>query len=183
MKKIILPIIVLVLFFVPLVYAEDFSRAESLIQSKVSCKGLLQEDLEDIGDYYMEQMHPGKLHEIMDQRLGGEGSEALRNVHIALAKSFYCGDQSMLSSGMMSSILGRSYGLRNSNSTSSNLGGFNMMGYNNYSYGMMGGYGFFWMSVLWILWLALAAFIFGAIFWWTYRLIIKENKEKESKRR
>lgn len=55
---------------------------------------------------------------------------------------------------------------------------YGMMGYKG-AYGMMGSYGFFWMSLLWLLWIALAAFIFGIIFWWTYKLIIKEQKSKK----
>jgi len=48
--------------------------------------------------------------------------------------------------------------------------------------GMMNGYGWFGWSFVWLLYVALAAFIFGIIFWWTYKLIIKENGKKPKKR-
>src|SRR3989338_359453 len=101
---------------------EEFAQAEELIQSKISCSEATDQQLEIIGDYYMEQMHPGELHEIMDKRMGGEGSESLQQVHITIAKSFYCGE-GMMNSGMMSVMMGRS--------------GSGMMGYG----GMMNNYG------------------------------------------
>ncbi len=38
----------------------DFSEAKELIESNVSCDKLSDEQLEVIGDYFMEQMHLGK---------------------------------------------------------------------------------------------------------------------------
>ena len=57
---------------------ETFAAAEKIIKQKTSCDALTDDQLESIRDYYMEQMHPGELHEIMDERMGGEGSESLR---------------------------------------------------------------------------------------------------------
>ena len=108
------------------VHAEDFSEAQSLIDSGVSCDSLTDDQLELIGDYYMEQMHPGGLHEIMDARMGGEGSESLRLVHIRMAQSFYCGDDSaqggMMGSnsnswGGMGSMMGAGYGYSSARSS------------------------------------------------------------------
>ena len=87
---------------------EDFAKAEELIKQKLSCSELTNEQLEIIGDYYMEQMHPGELHKIMDERMGGEGSESLRLVHINIAKAFYCGEHNTMSAGMMNIMMGRS---------------------------------------------------------------------------
>ncbi len=47
-------------------------------------------------------------------------------------------------------------------------------------YGMMGNYGYggIIMGLLGIVWFALAAFVFSAIFWSTYKWIMKSNKTK-----
>ena len=55
----------------------------------------------------MEQMHPGELHEIMDERMGGDGSEQLRQVHIAIARNFYCGEHQAMMPMMMNTMMGR----------------------------------------------------------------------------
>ena len=87
-----------------------FENARAIIQNKTSCTVLTNAQLEIVGDYIMEQMHPQELHEIMDSRLGGEGSEQLRQVHISLAKTFYCGERNVMSLGMMNTMMGRTGG-------------------------------------------------------------------------
>ncbi len=95
MKKIIL-IGLFVIWFSFVVIAQeeehDFTNAKQLIDSKISCNSLTNEQLEIIGDYYMEQMHPGEAHEYMDKMMGGEGSESLKQVHINIAKRTYCNE-------------------------------------------------------------------------------------------
>ncbi len=120
----------------------SFAEGEQLVKDKIDCGQLNDEQLEKIGDYYMEQMHPGEAHELMDQMMGGEGSESLKQVHINMAKSLYCGDKTagygVMGTGMMSG------------------GMMNMMG-NSLGYGMMGGglgYSSGWsafFSIFWIL--------------------------------
>jgi hypothetical protein len=170
----------------------DFAGAEKLIASNVSCSQLNDSQLGLIGDYYMEQLHPGAAHEYMDQMMGGEGSASLEQMHIAMAERFYCTSpeeaqnfsSAAFGPGMMG---GNGFGMMGN--------GFGMMGYpyagyqyatgssgvrNMYGgYGMMGGYGFFGMSLLWLVFVAIAAFVFGIIFWWTYKLVAVENKEKK----
>lgn len=85
----------------------DFEEAKSIIESKITCSQLTNEQFEQLGDYFMEQMHPGELHEIMDERMGGEGSAQLRNVHISMGRSFYCADNRMMSAPMMNMMMGR----------------------------------------------------------------------------
>ncbi|MEM4325886.1 MAG: hypothetical protein QXU40_01130 [Candidatus Pacearchaeota archaeon] len=73
---------------------EDFSEGKRLFESKISCSNLTLEQLEKIGDYLMEQMHPGESHEAMDKMMGGEGSESLKQMHINIAKRMYCDERS-----------------------------------------------------------------------------------------
>ncbi|MBS3080258.1 hypothetical protein J4221_02195 [Candidatus Pacearchaeota archaeon] len=110
MKKIIFIFLLVFLFIFSFIYAhgeEDFAQAEEIIKQKISCSSLSDKQLEILGDYYMEQMHPGKLHEIMDERMGGEGSESLKQVHITMGKAFYCGEHNMMSGGMMNMMMNR----------------------------------------------------------------------------
>jgi len=118
MKKIIFTFLLVFIFIFNFIYAhgeEDFAQAEEIIKQKISCSSLSDKQLEILGDYYMEQMHPGKLHEIMDERMGGEGSESLKQVHITMGKTFYCGEHNMMSGGMMNMMMNRGmmYGIYN----------------------------------------------------------------------
>ena len=58
--------------------------------------------------------------------------------------------------------------------------GRNYYGGNGMAYTMMGGYGGGWfsMGLLGLLYVAVGAFIFGIIFWWTKKLILGEKKKK-----
>ena len=173
LKKIIVLLIALSLSAGTAFSHEDgaFQEAKYIIKSKVTCSKLTEEQLERLGDYYMEQMHPGEAHEAMDEMMGGEGSESLRQVHIAMAKRIYCNDVSgTVQYGMMGMMgMGR-WGMT----------GGNMMGYGlgsgGFGSGMMGGaLGYTAInSLFWILSLALiAAIVF---------LIVKSNKNpKENK--
>ncbi len=101
-----------IFFFLSLTFisahGEDvFAEAEEIIKQKISCDDLTENQLEILGDYYMEQMHPGELHEIMDEKMGGEGSEGLKQVHINMGRAFYCGERDVLSSNMMNALMGR----------------------------------------------------------------------------
>ena len=56
---------------------QEIKEAKSLIDSKVDCKNLSDSQLEIIGEYSMELMHPGESHEAMHKMMGiKEGSEA-----------------------------------------------------------------------------------------------------------
>ncbi|MBI2558701.1 hypothetical protein HYW20_05235 [Candidatus Woesearchaeota archaeon] len=118
--------------------AEEFAEAKKLIDAKTPCFKLTESQLEIIGDYLMEQMHPGQAHEAMDKMMGGEGSQSLRLMHIAMAKRIYCNDfNSSASYGMMG------YGMMGTGlNTKANYGGMMTMMGGNFGYGMMGsGYG------------------------------------------
>jgi len=113
MKKILsltILIISISLLNVSLVSAHehDFTETKQLIDSGISCDELTDEQLEAVGDYYMEQMHPGEAHEMMDKMMGGEGSDSLKQVHIQMAKRLYCNEDigGVMGGGMMNMMMG-----------------------------------------------------------------------------
>ncbi len=212
--KIIVLAVVLVLGMVAVsAHSEaEFAEAQQLINSKVPCSQLNESQLSMIGDYYMEQMHPGAAHEYMDQMMGGDGSAALEQMHINMAESFYCGTQNYTGAASGNSASGESpyadCGMMGSGGCGSADGyagrggygmmgaGYGMMGYQNGGYdaqnagglsnmwggyGMMGGFGFFGMGLLWLVFIAAAAFVFGIIFWWTKKLMLGKQAPERKK--
>lgn len=159
----------------------DFAKAEEIIKSNASCSQLTEEQLELIGDYYMEQMHPGDAHEIMDERMGGEGSETLRQMHINMAIRFYCNEYSNSMMGTMMGMMGMGM-MGTSMMGYSNIGNTNILGGENMAYNMMGygmmGSGTLGASLFGIVYFVLVAFVFSVIFWGTYNWLIKNKKRK-----
>ena len=104
--------------------ADAIAQGKALVDSKASCDNLTQEQLESIGEYYMEQMHPSRQHEYMDGMMGGEGSESLRSAHIQMGQVIYCGktDTPLTYGGMMGMGMMGGYG-------AGATGGYGMMGY------------------------------------------------------
>jgi len=203
-KKIsaILVALVVLMMAISIVSAEEqaFTDAKKIIEDKVPCDDLSQDQLEHLGDYYMEQMHPGEAHELMDEKMGGEGSESLKQMHISMGQRFYCGTagnySGMMGSGMMEYGVMGGMGMMNSGMMSSGNTGCGMMNngvmgakqlsyqnkggmMNRMGYGMMGGSGFFTASLLSIIYIAIAAFVFGIIFWWTYKLVVNDKEKKK----
>ena len=171
MKK-ITSILVIFLLSIVVVLAQESHDSEieegkNLVESKISCDKLSNEQLEAIGDYYMEQMHPGKAHEIMDNLMGGEGSESLKQVHINMAKRLYCNENVYIGYGMMGSG-----GVMNM-----------MMRGNMMNYGMMGnyGYGFGYWNFINILYVILLIGLIILIYIWILKLW-KNVQNKNSKK-
>lgn len=144
---------------------QEFNEAKRLIDSKVSCNKLTDEQLEIIGDYFMEQMHPGEAHEVMDKMMGGEGSESLRQMHIAIAKRIYCNDLSgTVNYGMMGMMM--------------KGGMMNMMGTNfGYGTGMMQGYGIGYWSFINLLSLVLVIGLIVLVYLWIMKLWMEVFKK------
>lgn len=122
--RILMMVGALLIFSLGIAFADgthDFNETKELIDSGVSCSQLTTGQLEEIGDYYMEQMHPGEEHEIMDRMMGGEGSESLERMHINMARRLYCNETTsfggMMGGGMMGygmmdgSFMGGSWGI------------------------------------------------------------------------
>lgn len=149
MNRTVLLMLILILSIpVTIAHTIDFNETKKLIESGISCDKLTEDQLEAIGDYYMELMHPGEQHEIMDRMMGGEGSESLRQAHINMALRFYCGQNVGGMMGMMQ-----------------NIGGYGMM------QGMMGNYGW------WNFWGFLAVILFIGLIILVYLGIIKLLKD------
>lgn len=163
-----LMLMIILLAFSGMIFAtmdiNEQDAAKQLISSNESCDKLSQDQLELIGDYYMEQMHPGEAHERMDLMMGGEGSDNLRNAHIQMALVLYCGQTNtsityggmmgmmpfMYRSGFGGGMMGYPYG---------GMMGYDMMGY--------GGWG-------WIVALAFWVLVFAALVllvFWLYKNI------------
>ena len=110
MKKIISVLIIVLLLNLNLANAitqQEIKEAKSLIDSKADCKSLSDSQLEIIGEYEMELMHPGDSHEAMHKMMGiKEGSEAEKQFHINMAKTIYCGEGGMMGGGMMNMMMG-----------------------------------------------------------------------------
>src|SRR3989344_2890361 len=172
MKKIIFVMVVILLLSFGLAGAvtqQEINEAKKLIDSKADCKSLSNSQLEIMGEYYMEQMHPGESHELMHQMMGlKEGSEDEEQFHINMAKVLYCGETNAFGSGGM-----MSGGMMNMM-----MGGGNMMGY-----GMMGnnpmnfGYGYSYLGFWNIAWLLFWIGIIVLIIWLIYKFIIKKETE------
>lgn len=54
----------------------------------VNCAEISEADFESLGDAVMESNHPGEAHRVMDQMMGGEGSERLAQMHINMGQSY-----------------------------------------------------------------------------------------------
>ena len=135
---------------------EEIEEGRTIVAAKTSCEDLTDEQLEAVGEYYMEQIHPGALHDAMHEVMGiEEGTEEHKQFHITLAKRMYCGE-----------------------------GSYTMMGYNNgLGYGMMSMmYAGAWRYSFWSFWnltyMVFFAFIFALIFWGVYTLLIKKRGKK-----
>jgi len=161
MKKIIMVIFGILLLSISLVSADgghqsEIEEGKTLVESEIGCDKLTDEQLEAIGEYYMEQMHPGESHEAMHEMMGiEEGTEYHERFHINIAKMRYCGDGGMMDSGGMMGMM--------------NMMGGGMMGrypasyeYSNYGY---------W-NMFWILLFATVIFL---IVWIIRRFGIKNT--------
>jgi len=129
-------------------------EGRKLMESGISCNKLSDEQLESVGDYYMEQMHPGEAHEIMDRMMGGEGSESLRQVHTNMARRLYCNENVYVGYGMMH-------------------GG--MMGYG----GMGWGYNYGYWNFLNVLYVILLIGFIVLVYLWIAKLLKKKRMRRK----
>ena len=161
MKKIMLVMVIILLLNLSLVSAitqQEANEAKRLIDSKADCKNLSNSQLEIIGEYEMELMHPGTSHEAMHKMMGiKEGSDAEEQFHINMAKTIYCGEDGM---GMMNMMMG------------DNMVGGGMMGNYPISNTFYNSWNIFWI-------LSLIGLIV-LIIWFTYKFLMKNEKNSET---
>ena len=133
-------------------------EGKKLVDSGISCDKLTDKQLETIGEYFMEQMHPGNQHEAMHEMMGiEEGTEYHEQFHANIARMMYCGESgNMMGSGMMNGGMMGSGGMMGMMPMMMNMMGGGMMGnypasydYSNYGY---------W-NIFWILLFAAVIFL------------------------
>jgi len=56
--------------------------------NNINCARISEADFERLGDAVMETNHPGDAHKAMDQMMGREGSDSLKQMHINMGKSY-----------------------------------------------------------------------------------------------
>ena len=181
MRKILLVLSLVLLLNLSLVSAiteQEINEARDLLDSNVSCDKLTNEQLEIIGEYYMEQMHPGDGHELMHKMMGlEEGSEAEKQFHVNMAKRLYCNENVYLGYGMMGSGMmqgGLHGGMMGSGLIQS------MMGNNSLGYGVpFQNYGYW--SILDILYAVLLIGLIALVFLGVFKLW-KDINEKKAKK-
>jgi len=150
--------------FVIAAQEDEFAEAKELIAGKTSCNVLSDEQLDEIGDYYMEQMHPKEAHTLMEEMMGGEGSAQLKQMHTLMAKRLYCKENvNMMGSGMMG------FGMISGGM----MGGTKMMGYGT---GMMGSSG--WFGFTYILYVLLLLGLVIVVYLWIVKLWKSLNEKK-----
>jgi len=135
---------------------EEMAEAKALVDSNADCSELDDEQLEKIGEYYMETMHPGNEHDLMDRMMGAEeGTERHEQFHVALAKRMYCKEYTW--SGGMGSMMG-----------ANNFGGgmMQMMSYSPIGCGF--GSSGIWSLTQLLVWIG----IFVLVGWLAYRYLL-----------
>jgi len=180
----------------------SFDEAKAIIDSNIPCDQLTDKQLEIMGDYYMEQMHPGPSHERMDEMMGGEGSASLAAMHRSMALKFYCQSNGssknfgMMGGGMMDGgMMGSD---RSSSQQTCAIMGNKHTGCMMASHEEMKSHikesendnvwvdsrdmfeGRMTLSSVagWLILVALSAFVFGIVFWWTGELMQRNGKKK-----
>ncbi len=170
-------------------HKSEIEEGKKLVESNIDCDELNDEQLEAIGEYYMEQMHPGEAHEAMHKMMGiEEGTEYHEQFHVNMAKMMYCGESGMMGSGMMGMMPMMMGGGNMMNRGMMNM----MMGMNGYGgmmngqtpqtnmmQGMIGnlGYGFGYWGFWNIIWLLFWIGIIVLIIWFIYKFTIKKETE------
>lgn len=165
MKKIILILIPIIIIIFPfLVFSHSVSLEEVLSdimksqnvseKSQIECNKVTGEQFEELGEGVMSVMHPDEReHEMMDQMIGGEGSESLKSMHILMGKRYLECVSGIMGTMPMMQMMGGG-----SNSMMGNMMGWNSLGV---------GTGWAWLSWIFVIlfWILIILAIVALIKW------------------
>lgn len=114
-------------------------------QSELSCDFVTNDQFDALGDAVMQAMiGDDEAHEVMDNMMGGEGSESLRSMHMAMGQRYLgCGEGQFSTMGMMGAMMSMMGG--------SWRGGDGFMMGNFYSPWGMTGLGGIGMLLIWVI--------------------------------
>lgn len=138
----------------------DIIKYQNISQTQdINCEEVTDEQFVELGDAAMEQRHPGEQHVAMDQMMGGEGSEALRSMHIAMGKNYLgcSADERFMNIGMMGGNMMDSF---LGNNTFRYRGGYGMMGAPGTSF-----FSFSYFITIFLIWVILILGITALIKW------------------
>ncbi len=161
--------------------ASEIAEGKELVESGVSCDALSDEQLEAIGEFIMEQMHPGESHKLIHQRMGiEEGTIAHEQLHINIARMMYCGAGTFGSnSSNMMGQGGMGYGMMRWTAPVVSVGNDAQTGFKG---GMMGGYGsmmgYSYGSLPSFLYLALLIGLVALVYVWLLKLLLSFKRRK-----
>ncbi|HQT44642.1 MAG TPA: hypothetical protein PLO51_01570 [Candidatus Micrarchaeota archaeon] len=158
----------------------EIAAGKALVDARANCTSLNQDQLESIGEYFMELQHPGAAHDYVEAMMGGDGSVSLKNAHIQMAQVLYCGrtDTPLTYGGMMGLGAAGYGGMMGGYGTGVFNGYAGTAGAGQYGYGMMGNYGFGGAGIIYIL---LIVLLIGLILF-VYANVWQKLKQEKMKK-
>ena len=163
-------LIMILSLIVPVSWANDdaeIAQGKQLVESDVNCEKLTDDQLESIGEYYMESMHPGPAHDAMHVMMGPkEGTPQHEAVHVQIAQMMYC------NKGYGAGMMGMMYARGNTTGFMPMMGSQMMYG------GMMGGWGNYGLNGGATLWMIILLGLVVVVWLWVIKLFKEVFKKR-----